>query len=221
MRGLLRFIFFHMGFWPRLVWRWASLWLTTDYLKVESIGLDSAFYIEGAWVLIHWQVENAWLIRVNHPGGFYQGSDKTWMSARPGMAPVRITVYGTRETKRFEFPVHVKPLEKKPAAFHHLDAQLTLDRITRGPRATARTARLLSPALPIRRDILPLWPNAAHPSPGMQMQADVWGARTREALASVKASYLGTPQEAAVEPESLLHPLQPLSPTSESTPEHD
>jgi hypothetical protein len=203
MRGILRFIFFHMAFWPRLAFRWASLWLTTDYLKVEAIGIDRAFYLEGAWVLIHWKVENAWLVRVNHPGGFYQGSDSTWMSAWPGMPPVRITVYGTRETKHYTFPVHVRPLEKRPAAFHHLHAQLDLRTLAQGPRLRPRTSGILSPRLDLRRDIQPLWPNAAHPSPGMQMQAAVWSARNRDELALVQAAYLGSTSATPIDtPES-------------------
>jgi hypothetical protein len=193
MRSFLRFIFFHMGFWPRLAYRWASLWLTTDYLKVEEIGIDRAWYIEGSWVLVRWQVENAWLVRVNHPGGFYQGSDITWMSARPGMAPVKVTVYGTRQTLRYTFPVHVRPLVKAADGHRHLRAVLDTDHLAQGPRLRARAAALVSPRLSVQRDLLPLWPDARQPSAGMQMQADVWGARTQAELAEVKASYLGHP----------------------------
>jgi hypothetical protein len=193
MRHLLRFIFFHMGFWPRLAYRWASLWLTTDYLKVEEIGIDRAWYIEGSWVLVRWQVENAWLVRVNHPGGFYHGSDVTWLSARPGMGPVTITVYGTRQTLRHTFPVHVRPLVKQAAADHHLQAVLDTAHINAGPHLRPRAGASLSPRLHLQRDLLPLWPDARQPSAGMQMQADVWGARSHADLDALKASYLGIP----------------------------
>jgi hypothetical protein len=218
MLGLLRTIFFHLGFWPRLAGRWASLWLTTDYLKVEEIGLDSAFYIEGSWVLVHWKVENAWLVRVNHPGGFYHGSDQTWMSARPGMPPVKITVYGTRQTLRYSFAVPVKPLEKHALASRHLSAQLQVAHLERGPSLRPQAARLFSTRLPMRRDLLPLWPNADHPSPGMQMQTAVWEARDQAALDLVAAAYRDSPDftalsaSATAPPTTLTPSLPPDSP---------
>lgn len=111
-----------------------GLLFSADYLKVDEAGIDQAFYIEGSWVILSWKVENAWLIRVNHPGGFYGGSDKTWFVARQGMEPIRLTIYGTKKVLRYEFPVRVKAWGRKAAAYGHLNAQLKVEALDRGPR---------------------------------------------------------------------------------------
>ena len=137
-RFLLR-VFFHFRFWPRTLWRFFRLLFGRKKLKVKEVGLDRAFYFEGSWVILSWEVENALFITVNHPGGFYHGSDSTWFTASRNMVPLRITFRGLGKKIVREFEVPVKAYGKKPAAMRHLSAEMNSSRIHRGPVLKTRS----------------------------------------------------------------------------------
>ncbi|MEM7038922.1 MAG: hypothetical protein AAF570_18215, partial [Bacteroidota bacterium] len=145
MRWLLLRLFFHLRFWPLTLWRLLSLLVRGRKLQVHSVETDRAFYVAGSTVSLFWEVENAWLITVNHPGGFYHGSDSTWFTATPDMGPLRITIRGLGGKVRKEIPLKVVPYTKRPAADRYRQARVRNGRLLQGPQPRPKTRRLLDP----------------------------------------------------------------------------
>lgn len=149
-RKLLLRIFFHLGFWPKAFLSWWKLLFRRQSLEVRSVELDRAFYLEGSWVILNWEVEHAWLIRVDHPGGFYHGSDTTWFTATPDMAPIRITIYGRGRRHRLRLPIRVKPQKASSQSESLLQVRTDTASIHRGPSYSELSLQLKSSELRVR-----------------------------------------------------------------------
>ena len=137
-RKILLRIFFHLGFWPRAILAWWKLLLKRTPMLVDTVELDRAYYYAGSWIHLSWTVQGAWLVRVNHPGGFYHGSEGTWFTAIEGMPEIRVTCYGVRGRQRFRLPVRVKPVAVAAPMQSLSQVELASQSIHRGPVLSPR-----------------------------------------------------------------------------------
>lgn len=187
MRKLLSRLFFHLFFWLKTIRRFFWLLLRGKKLVVDSIEIDRAFYFEGGNVVLEWKVQNAWLITVNHPGGYYHSTDMTWFTASPGMEPIRITVRGIGKKVRREFEVRVKPFQKHPPATRIYRAEPRTAAIHAGPRLTPRARAISHQQLSLKAEfaLLPTLPS--HASPTARHLLALRQCQDREAFARLDA----------------------------------